>query len=299
MFGTQLWRMSDEQERRREAPCAVHVGVQASAVRLVKAGQEASVTARVLGMTKATLSNWVRASEKSELQGAGDKPVSAEQMELARLRAELARVKMERDILKNRPRGLARPFWIETRSVDAAGAPVNRPLAFWRRPSPSLVGNYQAEHVFELTQALALCHFYQLRLDECDAEIERTFAELNADKQSPAEPVPKARHKTVQPNAVNFDTRPSLYQLTGVDLTQIHGIGPYLALRMVAECGTNLSKWPTAKHLAQLIALRASAWMQQAAATLPAEWRRNYLVRAPVLETLPPRERGLLTMARP
>ena len=32
--------------------------------------------------------------------GAGDKPVSAEQMELARLRAQLARVTMERDILK-------------------------------------------------------------------------------------------------------------------------------------------------------------------------------------------------------
>ena len=71
------------------------------AVRLVKAGKEASVTARVLGMPKQTLSNWVRLAEKGELQGAGDRPVSAEQMELAaRLRAELARVKMERDILK-------------------------------------------------------------------------------------------------------------------------------------------------------------------------------------------------------
>ena len=30
------------------------------AVRLVKAGQEASVTARVLGVPKQTLSNWVR-----------------------------------------------------------------------------------------------------------------------------------------------------------------------------------------------------------------------------------------------
>ena len=70
------------------------------AVRLVKAGQEASVTARVLGIPKASLGNWVRLAEKGELQGAGDRPVSAEQMELARLRAELARVKMERDILK-------------------------------------------------------------------------------------------------------------------------------------------------------------------------------------------------------
>jgi transposase-like protein len=70
------------------------------AVRLVKAGQEASVTARVLGVPKATLGNWIRAAEKGVLQGAGDRPVSAEQMELARLRAELARVKMERDILR-------------------------------------------------------------------------------------------------------------------------------------------------------------------------------------------------------
>ena len=70
------------------------------AVRLVKAGQEASVTARVLGMPKQTLSNWVRLAEKGELHGAGDRPVSAEQMELAWLRVELARVKMERDILK-------------------------------------------------------------------------------------------------------------------------------------------------------------------------------------------------------
>jgi transposase-like protein len=70
------------------------------AVRLVKGGQDVGVTAKVLGMPKQTLGNWVRLSEKGELLGAGDKPVSAEQMELARLRAELARVKMERDILK-------------------------------------------------------------------------------------------------------------------------------------------------------------------------------------------------------
>ncbi len=70
------------------------------AVRLVKGGQSASVTAKILGMPKQTLDNWMRRSEKGVLVGAGDKPVSAEQMELARLRAELARVKMERDILK-------------------------------------------------------------------------------------------------------------------------------------------------------------------------------------------------------
>jgi transposase-like protein len=70
------------------------------AVRLIQGGQACSVTAKVLDIPKQTLENWVRLAAKGKLTGAGAKPVSAEQMELARLRAELARVKMERDILK-------------------------------------------------------------------------------------------------------------------------------------------------------------------------------------------------------
>ena len=71
------------------------------AVRLVRGGQAAAVTAKLLSMPKQTLENWLKLDEKGQLRGgAGDKPVSAEQMELARLRAENARLKMERDILK-------------------------------------------------------------------------------------------------------------------------------------------------------------------------------------------------------
>jgi transposase len=70
------------------------------AVRLVTAGQAVSVTAKVLSIPMQTLDNWVRLSKKGALKGAGDKPVSPEQMELARLRAENARLRMERDILK-------------------------------------------------------------------------------------------------------------------------------------------------------------------------------------------------------
>jgi transposase-like protein len=70
------------------------------AVRLVQGGQACAVTAKILGIPKQTLDNWIKLAEKGKLTGVGAKPVSAEQMELARLRAELARVKMERDILK-------------------------------------------------------------------------------------------------------------------------------------------------------------------------------------------------------
>jgi transposase len=69
-------------------------------VRLVQGGQACSVTSKIWGTPKQTLDNWINLAEKGKLTGVGTKQVSAEQMELARLRAELARVKMERDILK-------------------------------------------------------------------------------------------------------------------------------------------------------------------------------------------------------
>jgi transposase len=119
----------------------------------------------------------------------------------------------------------------------------------------ALVGNYRSEHVFALAQALALYDFYQARVDECDTKIEEALAVLIAEKADPSAPLPKARHRTVQPNAVSFDVRPVLYQLAGSDLTQIHGIGPYLALRLIAECGTDLSRWRTAKHFTSWLTL--------------------------------------------
>ena len=71
------------------------------AVRLVKGGQTKADTAKILGLPVQTLDNWVRQENRGELaKGAGSKPVSAEQMELARVKAELAPVKMESDILK-------------------------------------------------------------------------------------------------------------------------------------------------------------------------------------------------------
>lgn len=119
----------------------------------------------------------------------------------------------------------------------------------------ALVGNYQPEHVFALKQALALYDFYQQCVAECDIQIEQVVAALNANKQIPETPLPKARHRTKQPNDVNFDVRSAIYQLAGTDLTQIHGIGPFLALRLVAECGTDLSRWKTAKHFTSWLTL--------------------------------------------
>src|ERR1039458_3461834 len=71
------------------------------AVRLVESGQSLASAARTLGIIEQTLGNWVKAQRIGSLTAVSGKAVvSAEQMENRRLRAELARVTMERDILQ-------------------------------------------------------------------------------------------------------------------------------------------------------------------------------------------------------
>ena len=68
-------------------------------------------------------------------------------------------------------------------------------------------------------------------------------------------PLSKPRHRTRQRHEPDFAIREALYTLTGVDLTQITGFGPYTALRLVGECGSDMSKWPTEKHFASWLSL--------------------------------------------
>ena len=71
------------------------------AVKRVKAGPLSNwAVAKELGVGDQTLRNWVKAFDEGKLNGAGAKVVTAEQMELSRVRAENARLKMENEILK-------------------------------------------------------------------------------------------------------------------------------------------------------------------------------------------------------
>ena len=70
------------------------------AVRLVEGGRAIGAIARDLGIADQTVHNWVKAQAAGRLGEASAKPFNAERVDIARLKAELARVKMERDILK-------------------------------------------------------------------------------------------------------------------------------------------------------------------------------------------------------
>ena len=72
------------------------------AVKRVTDGQAIVTTAKELGVNDQAMRNWVKAKAASagKLKGAGSKVVTPEQMELSRLRAEVARLKRENEIIK-------------------------------------------------------------------------------------------------------------------------------------------------------------------------------------------------------
>jgi transposase len=93
------------------------------AVRLVESGQSIAAAARSLGAVQQTLFNWVKAQRQGTLKGADSgKAVSAEQMEISRLRSELALVKMERDILGKATAYFAKGQKWSTPLFDGTGA---------------------------------------------------------------------------------------------------------------------------------------------------------------------------------
>lgn len=72
----------------------------ALAVKRVKDGLTVGAAACELGLIDQTLRNWVKAADAGKLGGAGVKPVTPEQMELSRVRAENIQLKRENEILK-------------------------------------------------------------------------------------------------------------------------------------------------------------------------------------------------------
>ena len=76
----------------------------AEAVKLVEQEKlSVDAAAKRLSVPKSSVGNWVRASRAGALAtvGATQRMPTVQEMELARLRKELAEVKLERDLLKN------------------------------------------------------------------------------------------------------------------------------------------------------------------------------------------------------
>lgn len=123
----------------------------------------------------------------------------------------------------------------------------------------ALTGNYRVEHLFVLQQNLELFDTCQAQLAACDRAIEAHVQTLLVTMHTPATPLPAprvTRTARARDNAPRFEIRTALHHLTGgVDLTQIDGIAPYTALKLLSEIGTDMSRWPTEKHCTSWLTL--------------------------------------------
>lgn len=119
----------------------------------------------------------------------------------------------------------------------------------------ALVGHYRDEHLLALRQALALYDTYHEHVADCDRHIEAVLQRLAAAAPPPDTPLPPARHREANRNAPTFGLRELLFRIVGTDLTQINGLGAYLVLKLIGECGIDMRRWPTAKHFTSWLAL--------------------------------------------
>ncbi|NQU19916.1 MAG: IS110 family transposase [Candidatus Nealsonbacteria bacterium] len=122
----------------------------------------------------------------------------------------------------------------------------------------ALDGSYREEHLFALRQAFELYRTYRQQIQVCEDQIDTCMAKM--DKKLQGAPTDDADYRRkrkgrIQKNSVRFDARGHLYRITGVDLTRIDGIDATTALKLIAEIGTDMTRWPSVKHFSSWLAL--------------------------------------------
>lgn len=124
----------------------------------------------------------------------------------------------------------------------------------------SLEGDWQEHHLFALRQALEGYRFCQQQITACDAQIEAALRALNAGAPR-REPKPGFKIKPVRHNAPAIDDLHGelLTLCAGHDASMLPGISPLGWMKLVAELGTDLSRWPSEKHLTAWLGLSPSS----------------------------------------
>jgi transposase len=121
----------------------------------------------------------------------------------------------------------------------------------------ALTGDYRSELVFILAQELQLYDIFQVQIAACDQQIEQCLSQFTDQVDVEQFPLPptKRRGKKQPGNAPNFDLRTHLYRISGVDFTQVDGLGVLTVLTLLSELGLDASRFPSAKHFASWLGL--------------------------------------------
>lgn len=121
----------------------------------------------------------------------------------------------------------------------------------------ALQGDYRAELLFILQQEVTLYETYCQQIQAGDVRIEQYLRQFEPKVNLDEQPLPalKRRRKKSYGNEPSFDLTTYLYQISGVDFTQIDGIGALSALNILSEVGLDPSRFPGVKHFTSWLGL--------------------------------------------
>jgi transposase len=121
----------------------------------------------------------------------------------------------------------------------------------------ALKGDYREEHIFVLRQAYNSYQFAQRQIRECDRAVEKWLQRTEKAIDVNEHPLPEATRNQRKPqkNEPPEATRSFLYEIYGLDLTQIPGFQASSIQTLLSEVGRDLTKWKTEKHFTSWLGL--------------------------------------------
>ncbi len=134
----------------------------------------------------------------------------------------------------------------------------------------ALTGNFKDEQIFIIRENLAHHRFLQARILETDNQLAAkmdTMKKKTVEELPPATKPDRSRHSA----ALN---RERLYELLGVDLTQLDGVNTLTITSFLVNAGRDMSPWPTEKHFVSWLGLSPNV-KQSAGKTRSAPTRKT------------------------
>lgn len=157
----------------------------------------------------------------------------------------------------------------------------------------SLEGNWRADVLFELQQAVDSYDFAHRQMQECDEKLKsyldslpaRTL-EIPASSEAVPESSAQKRKKARKPrdNEPRMDLKLELKRICGVDLTSIDGVNVMTAFTVISEVGTDMSRFHDEDHFASWMGLAPSKDVSSGKVVGPGKRKVNNRVAA-VLRT--------------
>jgi hypothetical protein len=136
----------------------------------------------------------------------------------------------------------------------------------------SLEGNWRAEVLFELQQAVDSYRFAHRQMQECDdkptlylVSLPTRILDIPVRSEGAPESVVQKRKKARRPrdNEPRMDMRVELRRICGVDLTSIDGVNVMTAFTVISEVGTDMSRFEDENHFASWMGLGPEQGYQQ------------------------------------